>query len=253
MSGLARFGLAARAVVYMVIGWLALQIALGHPDQQANQRGAMADIVHHSFGSGIVSVLALGLAAYALWRFSEAAFGVAGEGRKPGPRLQSLARGIIYAGLAVSTFAFLAGTSNQGQAQQQATLTARLMRHTYGRWLVGAAGLVVIIVGLAMIRDGLRRKFKDQLQMSEMTGRTRTTVIVLGTIGTPARGIVFAVAGALVLDAAWTFNPSKSTGLDGALRTLADRPFGAWLLSALSLGLLAFGLFGFASARWAKT
>jgi hypothetical protein len=249
---LARFGLAARAVVYFVIGWIALQIALGHRDQQANQRGAMADIVHHTFGSVIVAVLAVGLAAYALWRLSEAAFGAAGEGNKTALRLKSLGRGIIYAGLSVSTFAFLAGSSKQGQAQQQATVTARLMRHTYGRWLVGAAGLVVIIVGLAMIGDGLRRKFENQLRMAELAGRTRTTVITLGTVGTVARGIVFTVAGGLVVDAAWTFDPAKSTGLDGALRTLADRQFGGWLLGILSIGLVAFGLFGLAEARWTK-
>ncbi|MCW2494461.1 DUF1206 domain-containing protein [Jatrophihabitans sp.] len=253
MAGAARFGLGSRAVVYLVIAWLALQIASGHHNHQANQRGAMADIVHHTFGSVIVAVLGIGLAAYGLWRLSQAAFGVAGEGTKAGPRLQSLARGVIYLGLSVSTFTFLAGASTQGQAEQQSTLTARLMRHTSGRWLVGAAGLVVIVVGLAMIRDGLRRKFEDQLRMNELNARTRTAVVTLGVVGTAARGIVFAVAGGMVLDAAWTFDPGKSAGLDGALRTLADRSFGALLLGTLSLGLAAFGLFGLASARWAKT
>jgi Domain of Unknown Function (DUF1206) len=57
----------------------------------------------------------------------------------------------------------------------------------------------------------------------------------------------------LVVQAAVTFNAAKSTGLDGALRTLADRPYRPWLLGALALGLIAFGLFGFGAARWAKT
>jgi Domain of Unknown Function (DUF1206) len=78
-------------------------------------------------------------------------------------------------------------------------------------------------------------------------------VLRLGMIGTTARGVVFAIAGALVVDAAVTYDAAKSTGLDGALRTLADRPYGPWLLGALALGLIAFGLYGFAAARWAKT
>jgi hypothetical protein len=98
MEGLARFGLTARAFVYVVIGWLAVQIALGHGHQQANQRGAIATVAQHAFGKVLLWVLAIGFAAYALWRLSEAAFGTAAEGRKAGTRLQSLVRGIIYAG-----------------------------------------------------------------------------------------------------------------------------------------------------------
>lgn len=253
MSAAARLGLAARAFVYLVIGWLAVQIALGHSSQQANQKGALADIARHSYGIALLWVLGVGFAAYALWRLSEAAFGTAAEGRKTGPRVQSLIRAIAYGALATTTFAFIAGHSRQGQAQQQETATAKLMKHGYGRWLVALIGLVVIAVGLGMVVEGARKKFQKQLRMNELHGATRTTVIRLGMFGTIARGIVFAVAGALAVDAAITFDPSKSTGLDGALRTLANRAYGPWLLGVLALGLLAFGVYGFAAARWAKT
>jgi hypothetical protein len=98
-----------------------------------------------------------------------------------------------------------------------------------------------------------RRKFEKELRMSELSGTTRTVVVRLGAIGTIARGIVFAVAGALVVDAAVTADAAKSIGLDGALRTLADRPHRPWILGAFAIGLIAFGLFGLAQARWAKT
>jgi hypothetical protein len=253
MAGLARFGLAARAFVYLVIGWLAVQIAAGHRSQQANQRGAVAAVAQHSYGTLLLWLLAVGFAAYALWRLSEAAFGTAAEGKKTGPRIQSLVRGIIYAALCASTLSFIAGRSQQGQAQQQETVTARLMRHTAGRLLVGLVGAVVIAIGIAMIVEGARKKFEKQLRMNELHGTTRTLVERLGMVGTIARGVVFAVAGLLVLDAAVTANPRKSTGLDGALRTLAGQPYGPWLLGALALGLIAFGVYGFAAARWAKT
>lgn len=253
MAGLARFGLAARGFVYLVIGWLAIQIALGHGHNQANQRGALADIAQHSLGLVLLWVLGFGFASYALWRLSEAAFGTAAEGSKVGPRVQSLIRGVVYAALSVSTFSFIAGTSQQGQAQQQATLTARVMRHSYGRWLVGVAGLVVVAVGAAMIVEGVRRKFEKDLHMNDLHGATGTVVIRLGMIGTIARGVVFAVAGVLVVDAAVNFDAQKSTGLDGAMRTLANQTFGPWLLGLLALGLVAFGLYGLAQSRWAKT
>lgn len=253
MRSLARFGLAARAFVYVVIGLLAVQIARGHGNHQANQRGALGDIAQHSYGIALLWILGIGFAAYAIWRLCEAAFGTAADGLETGPRVKSLVRGIVYAGLAGTTFSFIAGTSRQGQAQQQQTLTARIMSHTYGRWLVGLIGLIVIAAGLAVIAEGARRKFEKDLRMNDLHGTARTIVIRLGMVGTIARGIVFTISGALILDAAVTFQASKSTGLDGALRTLADRPYGPWLLGVLALGLVAFGLYGFAAARWAKT
>ena len=253
MAGLARFGLASRAFVYLVVGWLAIQIARGHGGHQANQRGALGDIAQHPYGIVLLWILAVGFAAYALWRLSEAAFGTATDGKKAGPRAQSLVRGIVYAALAVSTVTFIAGTAQQSQSQQQQTLTARVMKHDYGRWVIGLVGLIVVVAGLGMIVAGVRKKFEKQLRMDELTGPTRTVVVGLGIMGTTARGIAFAIAGALVVAAAVTFNAHKSTGLDGALRTLADRPYGPWLLGILALGLVAFGLFGFAEARWAKT
>lgn len=253
MAGAARLGLAARAFVYLVIGWLAIQIAFGHRTQQANQKGALADIAGHPAGLVLLWVLGVGFACYALWRLSEAAFGTAADGKKAGPRLQSLARAIAYAALCVTTFAFIAGRSRQGQAQQQETATASLMKHGYGRWLVGLLGLIVIGVGLAMIAEGVTKKFEKQLRMHELHGVSKAVVVRLGMIGTIARGLVFAVAGGLVLDAAITFRPAKSTGLDGALRTLANQAYGRWILTVVALGLIAFGLYGFAAARWAKT
>jgi hypothetical protein len=252
MDALARLGLAARGFVYLVIGWLTLQIALGHHTQQANQSGALAEVARHSFGKLLLWLLAAGFAAYAIWRLSQAAFGTGAEGAKAGPRLKSLARGVIYAGFAVSTFAFIVGTG-KGQRQQQQAWTARVMRHTGGRWLVGLAGVVVIVVGVAMVVEGVRRKFEQQLEMGKLHGTTRTVVLRLGMVGTITRGLVFALAGFLVVDAAISFDPKKSTGLDGALRTLAHQPFGPWLLGAAALGLVAFGLYGLASVRYAKT
>jgi hypothetical protein len=253
MAGFARFGLAARGFSYLVIGWLAVEIARGHGREQANQKGALADLARHSYGLTLLWLLGLGFAAYSIWRLSETAFGVTGEGRKVGPRLQSLFRGIAYAVLCVTTFSFIAGRPGQGQSQQQAAFTARLLRHTGGQWLVAIVGLVVIAVGIALIVEGVTRKFTKHLRMRDLRGATRAAVVRLGMVGTIARGAVFAVAGGLVVDAAITANPDRSTGLDGALRTLADRAYGPWILGAFAAGLIAFGLYGFACARWART
>lgn len=252
IASAAHVGLAARGFIYLLIGWLAIQIARGETRQQANQKGAIATVAQHSGGSVALYILGFGLAAYALWRFVEAAVGTAAQGRKTSARVQSLARGLIYAAFAVVAFQFAAGSPGSGQDQQQESMTARLVKHTPGRVLVAAVGLIVIAVGVGMVVSGVRRSFERELRMEAMTHATRTVVVRLGVIGNIARGAVFTLAGALVVDAALTRRPNKSTGLDGALRTLADRPYGPVLLGVAAAGLIAFGLYGLAAARWAR-
>ena len=86
-AALARAGLVARGVIYLLIGWVALMLALGRSNNEADQRGALQTLAHKHFGSLALWLLAIGFAAYALWRLSEAAFGVTGEGFGAGPRV----------------------------------------------------------------------------------------------------------------------------------------------------------------------
>ena len=249
----ARAGLAARAGIYLLMGGLALELALGTSNSETDQRGALASVARHSGGKTLLALLAIGFAGYALWRFSEAAFGVVGDGNGAGPRLKSLVRALVYASFAVTTVSILAGSGSGSQASQQQGLTAKAMKHTGGRFVVGIVGAVVVIVGASMIYEGATKKFEKYLRMSDMSASTRSAVEKLGMVGTIARGVVIGLAGILVVDAAITYRPQKARGLDGALRTLAAQPYGTMLLGAAALGLLAFGVYGFAEARWHRT
>jgi hypothetical protein len=250
----ARLGLAARGVVYIIIGLLAIDIAVGGgTSQQANQRGAFAEIASQPGGAVLLVVVAVGLAGYALWRYTQAAVGTPEDGKKAGPRAQSLVRAIVYTGLCASAISVLTGSSSSGQDQKSQGWTATLMQNTAGRLLVGLAGIVVFVVGAALIVEGVRRKFRKHLDTTGMSARTEKVVTVLGTVGTTARGVAFALVGVLVVDAAVTEDPHKSRGLDGALRTLAHQSYGPWLLFLIALGLVAFGVFGLALAKWART
>ena len=197
-------------------------------------------------------LLGIGFAGYALWRLSEAAFGVTGEGNGAGPRLKSLVRALVYAGFAYLTFKVISGTGGS-QTRQQQDLTAQVMRHgSGGRWLVGIAGLIIVVVGVALVVEGVRRKFLKNLQTAQMSARTRRVVEWLGVIGTAARGVVFALAGVLVVEAAVRYKPSKAGGIDKALLTLRNQPFGEFLLILAALGLIIFGIYGLCEARWRK-
>jgi hypothetical protein len=248
---LARIGLVARGVIYILIGWLAVEVAIGHSSRRPSQEGALHLLAGKSYGLVTLWLLGIGFAGYALWRLSEAAFGVTGEGRGAGPRLKSLVRAIVYAFLSVLTFKVIAGAASN-QARKQQDLTATVMHHAGGQWLVGIAGLAIVIVGLTLVAEGIRRKFMKYLRTGEMSPRTRRIVEKLGMIGSTARGVVFAIVGALIIDAAVTFDPKKSGGLDKALLTLRHQTFGEFLLLITALGVLIFGIYGLCEARWRR-
>jgi hypothetical protein len=122
---------------------------------------------------GVVSpwLLAIGFAAYALWRLSEAAFGVTGEGKGAGgfgPRLKSLGRGVVYAGFVYLTVKVITRTQGS-QSRQQQDVTAQVMQHPAGRWLVGIAGVIVAIIGLVLLIEGIRHKFMKNLRTAQMS------------------------------------------------------------------------------------
>src|SRR5690349_14205280 len=194
---MARAGLTARGVIYILIGWVAVMVALSRTRGQADQRGALQMLAAKPYGQVSLWLLAAGFAAYALWRLSEAAFGVAVDGNGAGPRLKSLGRAVAYAALAVTTFSVIGG-ARRSQSHQQQDWTAKVMSHPGGRWAVGILGVIVVIVGLVLAAEGVRRTFVKYLKTAQMSPRTRAIVIRLGVIGTTARGLVFALTGALV-------------------------------------------------------
>ena len=248
---LARAGLTARGVIYILVGAVAVLVALGRSSREADQQGALHLLAGKSYGMVALWLLAIGFAGYALWRLSEAAFGVTGDRPGAGPRLKSLARAVIYAGLSYLTFTVISGT-DRSQRRRQQDITATAMQHTAGRVLVGVVGLAIVICGIVLVVEGVRKKFMKYLQTAKMSARTRKVVKVLGITGTIARGLVFALAGVLVVVAAVTHKAAESGGIDKALQTLRNQPFGEFLTLAAALGLVIFGVYGLCEARWRK-
>jgi len=250
MVWVARAGLTARGFVYIVMGVLALLIARG-AHAQVDQKGALAQVMAKPFGSLVVALIAIGLAGYSLWRLSEAAFGVTGEGRKPGPRFKSLARGLIYTFFTLTAVSLLQG-SRRAQSTQERGYAAQLMSRQGGGWALALVGLVVVVVGLAAIKEGFQLKFMRFFPSGHLPPRLHAAIRTLGRIGTIARGFVFAITGILVISAGLTHNAAKAGGLDVALKTLRDRPYGGPLLALVAIGLIIFGIYGLAEARYRR-
>lgn len=259
-EGAARAGLTARGVIYLLVGALALQIAFGGSSEQADRQGALAEIAEKPLGSVMLWALGIGLVGMALWRLSEAAFGAAGpDGRKWTKRLASAARFVFYGFVAYSVLTFAAGEESGGGGsgggssdEQSRDVTARALELPGGQWLVGAAGVGVIVAGVWIGVRALMRSYHKHLRFGEMSRRTRRAVDVTGVVGGVARGLVFAVAGVFAVHAAIEYEPDKAKGLDDTLRSFAEAPAGPALLACVAAGLVLFGLFSFAMARWRR-
>ncbi|MFU8875166.1 DUF1206 domain-containing protein [Micromonospora sp. SL4-19] len=250
---LTRAGFVGYGIVHLLFAWLALQIAFGHSGEEGNQNGALRTLGAQPLGGFLLVTTAIGLFAMAVWQAFEAAVGHRGlTGRdRLFERLASVVRTVVFVWLGWTAIKVFQDASANAADQQEA-LSAKLMAATGGRWLVGLAGLVLAAVGIGMVIYGFRKKFEKNLKTAAMTPRTRTLARRLGMAGYVARGVVFAVAGLLIVVAAVRYDPEKARGLDAALRTLRDQSYGAALLTVMALGIAAFGVYCFLQSRYRR-
>ncbi|CAL9272318.1 DUF1206 domain-containing protein [Streptomyces rochei] len=253
-EGAARAGLTARGVIYLLVGVLALQIAFGTGNREADRGGALAELADKPFGAVLLWALGAGLVGMALWRLSEALFGATGkDGHTAKKRLPAAARCVFYAFVAYSVLAFAAGSGGGGSSDRQSRdVTAKVMEMPAGQWIVGLAGAGIVVAGVVIAVQALRRSYHKKLKLGELSPRTRRLVDVTGVGGGAARGIVFAVAGGFAVRAAVDYEPDRAKGLDDTLRSFAETPLGPWLLVLVAAGLVLFGVFSFALARWRR-
>jgi hypothetical protein len=248
---LARLGLFARGVIWLMVGVLAAQVALGS-QKRADKNGALAAIKDKPFGEVLLLVLAVGFLGYAAWRLLEGSVGHRDEDddrKRWGKRLASLFRGGVYLFLAGSTAKFL---FSGGGNDKTKPLTARVMSHTGGRTLVLLIGAGLVVGGLGMAFRGLRQKFEDLVDEGRMPEPVRAATHVVGTVGLVSRGLVFALVGWFLVDAAVRFQPDDAKGLDASLKTLAHHAYGRGALFVGAVGLLAFAAWSFVEATYRK-
>ncbi len=248
-----RAGFTARGVVYVVIGYLALRIALdGAGPDEADRAGALRQIADRPGGRMLLWLLVLGFGCMAVWRAASAG-SRGGERRKAGTRLLDAGRAVFYASVCWGTAAFAAGSGGaSGSDRTSKDWTASALGLPGGRLLVGAAGAVLVGVGVAVAVRAALRTFLRRLDTAAMAPRTRTAVTAGGVAGNTARGAVFAGVGVFVVTAAARFDPDRAKGIDDTLRSFAATPAGPWLLAGVALGLLLFGVFSFVCARWRR-
>jgi len=259
MTMFARLGYAAKGVVYLIIGWLAVQLAIGAGGKATDQRGALQTIYEQPFGKFLLAIVMIGLIGFAIWCFLQAWFDTEGKGNDIKGiigRLGYAVTGVTYAILAFGAFQLVTarGTSSATKSTTASTqdVTAQLLNHSWGVAMVVILGLIVIGVACYLFARAYTAKFQRRLLLTGLSTQLRGGVIFLGRFGYVALGVVFSIVGIFLIVAAVQHNPHEAKGLDAALRTLIQQPFGPVLLGIVALGLIAYGVYSFVEARYRR-
>ncbi len=252
ITWLARAGLIARGVVYVVIGVLAIELAAGAGGAATNQQGALQTIAAQPLGKILLAAVAVGLAGYAAWRLIRALIGRGTQEKDSAfDRVAGAASGVAYAALCVVAVKILVGSGSGGSGAPTRT-TAGVLGWSGGPEIMGAAGVVLIGVALYQGYKGLARKFMETANTAEMDHRLKRAYEVLGVFGHLARMVVFGLTGYGLLAAASDYEPHKAIGLDGALRKLSASAHGPLLLGLVAAGLIGFGLYSMVDSHYRR-
>ncbi|WP_271178079.1 DUF1206 domain-containing protein [Leifsonia poae] len=232
---LARVGNAAIGLLHILIGVIAIAIALRTGGGNADQSGALQALVKVPGGLFVVWAVIVGLIALTLWQILQTVVA-----RKAWKRVSEIAKGVVYLVLAITaiTVAF-GGGSNSSASEKSAS--AKLLGTPGGVFVLALIGLIVVAVGIGFLVSGIRKTFERGMRLPPNALAPAT--VTLGRVGYIAKGIALGIVGGLIVAGAVTYDPGKASGLDGALKSLTQLPYGVFLLLAIGLGLIAYGVF----------
>ncbi|MGD9704051.1 MAG: DUF1206 domain-containing protein [Acidimicrobiia bacterium] len=260
----ARLGWAAKGVVYLLLGVLAVPIALdglggsdaGAGGQEASQTGAVARLGESSLGSVALWAVAIGLALYVVWRLASILLPADNTAKAWLTRAGYLVSALVYAGLAWTAVTFAqhggasnaSGTGSESEDAKVERFTRELMDKSGGRWLVALVGAAVVGIGAYFVIKGLRATFRDELEPGDVGPVGHESIVMLGRVGWVGRGIMMGLVGWLLIQAAAHFDPEEAKGIDGALRDATGSTFGSLLVLFVAAALIVYGAFCVISA-----
>ncbi|WP_105034002.1 DUF1206 domain-containing protein [Cryobacterium aureum] len=246
---LARLGFAVNGLLHILIGSLAITVAVGAGSGSADQSGALAQLASNPGGVFLLWTVVVGMFALGLWLVVSAFVMQGDPKRKWARRLANVAKAIVYFALGATALTFAQGGSSSSAGSTQSA-SSSLLSSPGGAILLFLAGVAVLGVAGYFIYKGVAQKFRSDLAVPG--GTAGRAVVVLGVVGYISKGVALGVVAILVGVAALTRDASKSTGLDGALKALAALPYGTIALMLIAIGLIAYGVYCFVRARRAR-
>ena len=247
---LARAGYVVLGLVHIIIGAIAISVAVGSGGGEADQGGAMEQISRVPFGTVVLWLIVLGLVALGVWQIAEAFLERDPDTKKKwGRRVKEVGTALAYFAIGGTALVYALG-GRSDSSQSTTTFSATLLANPGGVVLLVLVGLVILGVGVAFVVRGIRKDFEKHLSLP--AGKLGDGIRTLGIVGYVAKGIAIAVVGVLFVVAAVTHDPEKAGGLDAALKSLAALPFGQVILWLVGAGLVIYGIYCFARARYAR-
>lgn len=246
LEWLARAGFVMNGVLHLLIGWIAIRIATGSGGGEASNSGALAEIASAPGGQAMLWAGAAAFIALGLWQVSEVFLG----SEEASDRVKAGAKAAVYVALGLTTARFASGGGGSDSETASGT-TAGLLGSGVGKVALVIAGLVLLGVGGYHVYMGATKKFVEQLERTG-GGQVGRAVIIAGRVGYIAKGIALAILGGLVIAAVVTADPEKAGGLDAALRTVGEQPFGQLLLVLTGAGIALYGIYSIARAKFGR-
>lgn len=248
-EALARVGYVVLGVLHILIGAIAISI-VGGGGGEADQGGAIEQVKQTPAGAALLWAVVVGLFALAIWQIAEAFLERDPDAKKKwAHRVKFIGTAVAYIAIGATALTYALGGSSDSSESSQ-SLSATILAAPAGVALLVLVGLVVAGIGVAFIVRGILRKFTKHLSLP--SGNTRKGIVAFGVAGYIAKGIAVGVAGILFVVAAVTHDPEAAGGLDAALRSLAELPYGPIILWTVGAGLVLYGLFCIARARYAR-
>lgn len=253
LEKICRVGFFTKGVVYVTLGILSASAAFsaGGGDVEGS-KGAIRTLGSQPFGQALLYVLGIGLCAYALWRFLAAIFDPEQKGNDAKGILKRVGYGVsgaLHVALAIAAFQMASGSSSGSGSSKQSYL-ASIMQEPWGRWLIVAFGVAIIVVGLRQFKHTVNAEFQKRLKLGQMSQKARDAVTALGRAGFGARGVVFVIIGFMLAKAGLFSNPSQAVGVGGALRKLSSETGGTIVLGIVAVGLAAYGAYMIVASRY---
>lgn len=257
MAMITRVGYAAKGVVYVVIGILAVLAANNAGGAMTDNNGAIQTVAGAPFGGALLAVITAGLTGYALWYLLRGAADLDRLGAEPkalAVRAGYVLVGLSYLALVFGALQLLLGFGDGGKSSDNSTKdwTSTLLAQSWGVWLVVIAGLAVIGGAAVQAHLAYTAGFTKYLNLSSLSGHSREWVIRLGRFGIAARSVIYFVIGLFLIFAAFYHDPSQAKGIAGALTFLAQQNYGQVVGGGIALGLVAYGAFSFIQARYLR-
>ena len=260
LRAVSRLGLVCRGTVYLLVGYLALRLALatqGRRGAPASSAGAVQAVTEPGWGRGLLVLLVAGLGAYALTQLIEAVFRPSHAGNAIGRWRQRAVSSwgcFLYLAFCLSTAWLLVATPVKGTAgseqRQDTDVAAALLRTGWGRLLLVLAGVVAMAAGVEVGRRSVRLDFRERFTAAHMSRALAMLTRALGGVGCAARSVVFVLAGFFIVKAAVVSEAKQTKGVDAIFRSVASTAYGSWLLALLASGLLCYGLYCLLEARY---